>query len=221
MRLESALESLDSSSTFLQSLSFDLPKAFQNTLLLPRISITSIIRDAEPHESALFTTSATKKNKSAILSGENGDNAAAEGGSASNVQEILKDREASIPAILGAIERLSAIYPDTSIAATTASGAAGGEVEEGGHLEILRIRYGKLVDSIAVLERDVEAQRSRLESLSIGRDQYGDSNYQNTETGNGAVRDGAQVVTEDMILADEEEVRKLEQLIEAKTRAGR
>lgn len=197
MRFESSLDSLDSSSTFLQSLSFNHSKAFQNTLLLPHISITSVIRDAELHESALFTTTAIKRSTHKHNDGS------------AMVQDVLKARDADVPALLGAIETLNSRYPVPT--------------SERQQVAMMRHKYETLVDSIAELEGQVDSQRRQLDLLSSGR------GYTNEFADDEAMADGdvsvgasaSQIVTEEMIRAEEEEVLELEKLIGAKTRHSR
>lgn len=201
MRLDLALESLEQSSSFLQEISFNHSKAFQNTLL-SRISITSVIRDAEPHESSLFTTSGSRKSITQVP--------------ASTASEVLKSRDANIDAILSAIEKVNQIYPVDVDQVTT-------------QVDLMRHKYGNLVDSIAGLERDVEAQRRRLDQLSSGREYSTEEDEMmggsNETTGAAGMAGGEAVsvrgVTEEMIRAEEEEILRLEQLIEAKTKNGR
>lgn len=93
----------------------------------------------------------------------------------------------------------------------------------------MRHKYGNLVDSIAGLERDVEAQRRRLDQLSSGREYSTEEDEMmggsNETTGAAGMAGGEAVsvrgVTEEMIRAEEEEILRLEQLIEAKTKNGR
>ncbi len=56
MKLDQHLDLLESTAETLSTLSFSHSRAFVNSLL-SRTEITSVIRDAEPHERALFQTS--------------------------------------------------------------------------------------------------------------------------------------------------------------------
>lgn len=191
MKLDSSIESLDATSSFLHTLDFTHPRAFQNTLLT-RVSITSIIRDAEPHESTLFT--ATAQRKSAVPD--------------SGAARVLRDRETSVEALLEAVAKVNALYP------------VGVEAVEG-RVGVLKHTHTRLLDSIAGLEREVEEQRARLDLLSSGRDgRYGEDMREEDEDDDEAATRPAKpatLVTEDMIRDEEMEILRLEQLIEAKS----
>lgn len=193
MKIESHLESLSSSAELLSSLTFTHPVAFQNTLLSKR-DITAVIRDAEPHESKLFmlnpeTNEPTKKTSKTI------NNRAA--------TEILRQRQDSngpdVNVLLAAAEQLLQVYPVDSDTVQA-------------EIDLIRHKYTTIGQSIQHLERDVEIQRRKLDALATGRD------YNEDEDEDDAPGLEQSIVTEEMIDLEEQEIKRLEALIEQKGR---
>lgn len=191
MKLDNSVDSLEHSSRFLRSLSFSHPKAFQNTLL-SRVSITSVIRDAEVHESALFTSSGVRKTTLQVPD--------------SGASEVLRSRDASLETLLDAIDKVCAIYPVNNTDKVKAT------------VDLLRHKHTTLVESIASLERDVDAQRRRLDLLSSGREYPEDEDENHSQSQSQSLDQQHVVVTDDMIRAEEQEILKLEQLIQEKSK---
>ncbi|CCG82152.1 protein of unknown function [Taphrina deformans PYCC 5710] len=185
MRLGPHLDSLESSSDLLTTLSFSHPSSFQNTLLR-QVPITQVIRDAEPHERSLYTASATKKPSGPVESGAGA---------------VLRDREAPLDVLLRAVETVVGQFPLDRDPVLR-------------RVEVLRVKGDTIARSIASLERQVDDQRRKLDDLSLGRSYLDTTTTGNLEPG----QSDSVEVTEEMVRAEEEEIARLEQVIEQKSR---
>lgn len=227
-RLAQHLDSLSTSADSLRARSFSGTRSFQNTLLA-RVSITQLIRDAEPHESALFTTRAERRERESVPD--------------SGAAGVLKQRDASLPVLLETLERVMRLYPSavssssstaTNLTSTT-DGSRGDAEGMRERVEMMRHKGRVLERNIADLEGQVDAQRRRLDEMSSGRaagiytqgvddDDDDDDNQRREQVeGGGGGEEGQErieevVVTEEMIRAEEEEITRLERLIESKSR---
>lgn len=108
--------------------------------------------------------------------------------------------------LLSTIEKVMEIYPV-------------GVDQARSQVELMRHKHDILERSINELEREVEGQRRRLDDLSMGRGGYDEEG--GDEIAEEVVTSAATetiVVTEEMIRAEEEEILRLEQLIESKSR---
>lgn len=196
--METYLETLSSAAELLSSLSFTHPVAFQNTLLSRR-DITTVIRDAEPHESKLFmlspeTQRPTKRTGKAL---------------AHPATDILKSKIDSTTApdvdtLLAAAEQLLHVYPVDSESIQA-------------EVDLIRHKYMTIKQSIASLESDVDIQRRKLDALASGREYNEDDDYDEDAEKMSGTQEVLEV-TDEMLAAEEEEIRRLEQLIEEKSK---
>jgi hypothetical protein len=193
------MERLEEDAASLQHLSFKHPKAFVNALLSDR-DITSLIRDAETHEQALFTCPPTS-DKGAPVATKQGltkmrlqirrEATALLGISrvsqAGNTTAAQSTDEAGLSALLACVEKLLLLYPAQGVQA---------------QVDMMRHKYARLTESIAALEDDFVWQQKELDSQHQARDQ---ERLPEPIVGH---------ITEDMIRQEEEEVRALEAQIQ-------
>ncbi|KAF2402254.1 DASH complex, subunit Spc34 [Trichodelitschia bisporula] len=214
--LDAHLEQITLCSVSIAELSFPPPKIFTNALLHPH-DITTLIRDTEAHERALFSVPppepaskrrttlfpetpgprAPRRNTAvaAVLGGDlvdrirRGGGGGAGSGLGYSIPNPGRERgEVDVEVLLEGAERLCAVYP--------IPGAAE-------RIRELRGRHARLVDSVGRYEERVREQEGRLRALERGR-----GVYEEEEDGEDVEEDMGWTV-EDMA-REEEEIRELE-----------
>jgi len=229
--LATHLEQITLSSQSISSLPFLPPKIFTNALLAPH-DITTLIRDTEPHERALFSVpppppsqpslpeSKSSSRRQTVFNVASGEVTAGPGPSARAPR-----RNTAVAAVLGG-ELHSAIKRNET-------GPKNGEIDvevllkgaerlgsvyalPGAKEEIarLRVRYGQLRTSLNYYEGKVDKQRRELERMNKPghwEEEEENANDDNEpEPGDQINKESELEITDEDLWREEEEIRELE-----------
>ncbi|KAM5442444.1 hypothetical protein MferCBS31731_002322 [Microsporum ferrugineum] len=221
--LQNHLEQISLSAAAIADLSFPPPKPFVNALL-GQHDITTLIRDTEAHERALFSVDNTTKSHRRAT--RRGTMFVAETERESMISRIyaVRDRtnNSAVARVLGG-DMMDAIKRST--AATSDRTAKGGlDVEvllrgaemlcnvpvAGAKEKIasIRSRHREITDSLDPLEKRVADQAAELERMNIS--QYNDSDYHYGPESADMTKSEAVEVTDEDIERELEAIRELE-----------
>ncbi|CAG8954980.1 hypothetical protein HYFRA_00008669 [Hymenoscyphus fraxineus] len=194
------LEQIALSADSIATLPFPPPKIFTNALLSTP-DITSLIRDTEPHERALFSTIfnvasgevTTSSSSTSRVPRRNTAVAAVLGAELhSEVRKTERGRgEVDVEVLLRGVEKLNAVYAVKGVE---------------GRVRDVRARYGRLRGSVEFFERKVERLTREVEGIRR-RDGWVESDEEE-EGGDGG--EESVHVTEEDLRREEEEIRELE-----------
>ncbi|KIN00892.1 hypothetical protein OIDMADRAFT_197838 [Oidiodendron maius Zn] len=221
--LERHLEQIALSSESIGTLPFPPPKMFTNALLSTP-DITSLIRDTEPHERALFSVpppqppasssaSYTKKQpnrRQTVFNVASGEVTTGTGTSARAPR-----RNTAIAAVLGpelhSEVRKSEGKGDVDIEVLLRGAEKLNEVYSilgvPKRIDDLRLRYSQLSSSVAHYEQKVANQERELDKMNRN-DVYGDEDFQDEDTG--TEPEEKFEITDEDLKREEEEIKDLE-----------
>ncbi|RVX75402.1 hypothetical protein B0A52_00755 [Exophiala mesophila] len=220
--LASHLEQISASSKSIEQLQFPSPRIFTNAILGDH-EITTLIRDTEPHEQALFSVDQTAVTKSsrpstARVLGE--DNPLY--GRKSLFPASQPSKQSIITRLLGQ-EMLQEIRKSTSSTSQVQNGVNVEVLLRGAEklseaydvagvsekIRSLRKRHQEAASGVTALERKVAKQQSSLDRRNQGQDVDDMDVEPDVQASTGIMGEVASFTPED-ILAEEEEIKELE-----------